>query len=82
MEFITQYQFNSLEVLSSYRGSRKADPLIQQLRDLSIGSGAIIKKEEWGRKSKLTTANINFKNHKFTVRTLADKSGWAVLRIQ
>lgn len=87
MELINIEQFNNIPV--SKKGRKTIDKWLPLFIALPIGSGYLIKKDEWGRKYGPSSTLGSYCYHKnsalfgkkFTVKTLLDKSGWAVMRV-
>ena len=84
MKIISKEEYD--KILFRYTSRDQNKDVYQLLRQLQINEALIIKKDEWKGK-KPATGNIlgvfrkSRTPHKFTTKTLEDKSGWAVLRI-
>lgn len=85
---LSNIEASALEFKTSYvsHGS-KADPIYKEIGLLNIGEALVVTKEEWPLKSVPNGMSMpkRFRPHaeaKFGTRTLADESGWAVVRLK
>jgi len=77
MQVLNQDQVRTLEFVP--RRVRQLSPITSTIRGLRPGQGLVIGVDEWTRKGQPTAYGI--KDAKYSTRMLADRSGWAVMRI-
>ena len=85
MKKITIKQFNKLKLVKPKYKSDLTEKIEHRLKQCKIGEGIILKKQEWISNANLYSFIYRLsqkRNKKFTVRTLKDSSGWALLRIK
>ena len=80
MRKITKNQFHQ-------KTSRRRNPLTKAIDEIKVGEALEVKKSEHKGKATFAgtvsaTFNKKATSKKFKVRALADRSGWAVLRIK
>ena len=61
-----------------------SNPFIIMSRELEVNEGMLIEKGEWLRKNPPSSTPFNSKKlgTRFSVRSLHDNTGWAVLRVE
>lgn len=73
----------AFESLMGKDKGRELNPQLKEITDLGIGEGLLIFKNEWTMKNNpfqsIRVHAIKSKK-KFTQKTLADGSGWAIIR--
>lgn len=82
MKILTEEEKNGIETLTKGRGGAR-HPVYAEIKKLQVGQALLIETSDWSAK---TPPGVNvhgaFRDgRKFSVRTLADRSGWLVTRL-
>lgn len=80
MKRLTKEEIDSVEVV--VRGNGRSNPVLNEVRELEIGEGLIIAREEWVPKStpSVIIHGAIRENKKFSIMKLSDGTGWMVVR--
>jgi len=89
MKVLTKKELDSLKLVPSHGSKGNPNPITQAIRQDSfkVGDSLLVNKEDYKLKTKFGTyIQQHFRatrsDRKFSIRLLADLSGWVVTRIQ
>jgi len=77
MQKITKEQFEAYQAKQRF----SKNPIKEELRNLAVGEGLFIPKESWTNKTPPAGYGL-IPGAKFSLKTLLDNTGWAMLRVQ